>query len=225
MSRIDYTTHDSENVSTAEVRAMTADPLPSGSDEGRGRGRPRDARSHAAILATTLDLLVEVGYQRLTLEEVARRGGVGKATIYRWWDSKLDLVLEAATPHLQIGLVPDTGNTRSDLEAAIEQVIATYSDPIAAIVIFVVIADLEQDSRLREIFRTTWVHPWRESLADAIQRGVARGDLPTGLDVQFLIDLLVGMVFQRVLIIPSPLTGGLSDSLVDLVMEADLPRS
>lgn len=205
---------------------MAADPLPSDDlDKGRGRGRPRDARSHRAILDTTLSLLVELGYQRLTLEQVARQAGVGKATIYRWWDSKLDLVLEAATPHLQIGLVPDTGSTRDDLMAAMEQVIRTYNDPIAAIVIFVVIADLEQDARLRHIFRSTWVLPWRTSLAEAIGRGVDRGDLPTGLDIQFAIDMLVGAVLQRVLIVPSPMTDGLAESLVEVVMTGDLPRS
>lgn len=205
---------------------MTADPSASSNqEEARGRGRPRDTRSHAATLDATLSLLVEHGYQRLTVEAVARRAGVGKATIYRWWDSKLDLVLEAATPHLEIGLVPDTGTTEGDLIAAMHQVIHTYSDPIAAIVIFVVIADLEQDARLRQTFRDTWVLPWRQSLAQAIGRGVDRSDLPAGLDVQYAIDVLVGTVFQRVLIVPSPMTDGLAESLVELVLAGDLPRS
>jgi AcrR family transcriptional regulator len=187
-----------------------------------GRGRPRDARSHAAVLEQTRDLLTEVGYQSVTMEEIARRAGVGKATLYRWWDSKLDVVLEAAAPHLEIGLVPDTGTTRGDLAAAIEQVIATYSDPIAAIVILVVIAHLEQDARLASTFRSTWVMPWRESLSAAIERGVARGDIPA-TDPEFVIDLLVGTVFQRVLIVPTPQVEGLVDHLVGLVLEQRLP--
>lgn len=186
-------------------------------------GRPRDPQSHTAILEATKEMLLEVGYGGVTMEEVARRAGVGKATIYRWWESKLDLVLEAATPHLDIGLVPDTGSTRDDLRAGMDQVIRTYADQIAAIVIFVVIADLEKDARMRDIFRSTWVVPWRQSLAAAIERGKGRGDLPLGLDTQFAIDLLVGTVFQRVLIVPNPTTEGLADQLVDLVVDGRLP--
>lgn len=197
-------------------------PGPEPDDTRPRRGRPRDTRVHAATLRATLDLLLDVGYQRLTLERVAQQAEVGKATIYRWWDSKLDLVLEAARPHLEIGLVPDTGSTRGDLTIAMEQIIATYADPIAATVIFVVIADLEKDGRLRDIFRATWVLPWRSSLAAAVERGVGRGDLPRDLDVQFLIDVLVGTVFQRVLVVRGPLTG-LADRLVQLVLDGHLP--
>lgn len=187
------------------------------------RGRPRDARSHQAILAATLEMLQQVGYQRLTMEGVAKRAGVGKATIYRWWASKLDLVLEAAAPHLEIGLVPDTGSTRGDLLAGADQVIRTYADPIAALVIFIVVAALEEDPRLRLTFRDRWVLPWRASLAEALERGIARGDLPASVNIQFAIDLLVGTVFQRVLIVPEPLTEGLAGDLVDLLTENKLP--
>ena len=198
---------------------MATDSLP----EPDARGRPRDTRSHEAILAATLELLNEVGYQRLTVEGVAKRARVGKSTIYRWWESKLDLVLEATAPHVDIGLVPDTGSTRGDLMAGLDQVIGTYADSVAAHVIFAVIADLEEDPRLRVTFRNTRVLPWRTSLAEAIERGKARGDLRSDLDVQFVIDLLVGMVFQRVLIVPEPLTDGLAQRLVDLVVDGTLP--
>jgi AcrR family transcriptional regulator len=191
----------------------------------RRPGRPRDAKSHAAILGATCDVLLASGYPNLTVEEVARVAGVGKATIYRWWDSKLHLVLEAAAPHLEIGVVPDTGSTRRDLEIAMDQVIRTYADPIAAIVIYAVIADLEQDVRLRDTFRSTWVLPWRTSVAAALERGIDRGDIPSGSDIPFTIDMIVGTVFQRVLIVPEPMTEGLAVGIVDLVLEGRLPRS
>jgi AcrR family transcriptional regulator len=192
-------------------------------DAARSPGRPRDARAHESILRSTLELLLEGGYGGLTLEEVARQAEVGKTTIYRWWDSKLDLVLEAAAPHLEIGLVPDTGDTREDLEAGIAQVIRTYADQVAALVIFVVVADLEQDRRLRAIFRDRWVLPWRSSMASAIRRGVERGDLAPGIDVDFVVDVIVGTVFQRVLIVPEPETGGLTTSIADMILDGRLP--
>lgn len=204
---------------------MTADPPEHEESLPQKPGRPRDEQSHAAILESTLDMLLETGYTGVTMEEVARRAGVGKATIYRWWDSKLDLVLEAAAPHLEIGSVPNTGSTRGDLRAAMDQVITTYADPVAAMVIFVVIADLEKDARMRDIFRSTWVLPWRRSLAAAIERAKGRGDVPARLDTPFIIDILVGTVFQRVLIVPEPETEGLADHLVDLVLEGTLPET
>ncbi len=187
------------------------------------RGRPRDARSHQAVLAATLDLLGEVGYRRFTVGGVAKRAGVGKSTIYRWWPSKLDLILEAAAPQLEIGLAPDTGSTRHDLNIGAEQAIASFSRPIAAQVLFVVIADLEEDPRLREIYQSKWVLPWRVSMANALERGIANGDLAKGLDVELVIDMLAGTIFQRVLVIPEPMTDGLAQRLIDLVIRGKLP--
>lgn len=191
--------------------------------EARRPGRPRDPRAHRAIVEATLATLRETGYGDLTVERVARRAGVGKATVYRRWGSKLDLVLEAAAPHLDIGVVPDTGDSREDVRFGVEQIINTYADPVAAIVIFAVLAGLEPDERLRSVFRSTYVLPWRSSMAAALERGVERHDLPADLDVQFAVDLLVGTVFQRVLVVPTPLVEGLADHLVGVVFDGRLP--
>jgi AcrR family transcriptional regulator len=153
---------------------------------------------------------------------VAKRAGVGKSTIYRWWPSKLDLILEAAGPQLEIGLASNTGSTRDDLNSGAEQAIASYSRPIAAQVIFAVFADLEEDPRLREIYQSRWVLPWRVSMADALERGIANGDLSRGLDVELVIDMLAGTIFQRVLVVPEPMTVGLAQRLIDLVVRAQL---
>jgi AcrR family transcriptional regulator len=179
--------------------------------------------AHRAILEATLTTLQDSGYPGLTLEQVARRAGVGKATIYRHWDSKLDLVLEAAAPHLDIGVVPDTGNTSRDVRVGLDQIITTYSDPVAAIVIFAVLAGLEPDQRLRQLFRSTYVLPWRASMSAALERGVKRGDLPAALDVAFTVDVMVGTVFQRVLVVPQPLAKGLAEHLLDLVLHGRMP--
>ncbi len=187
------------------------------------RGRPRDAQSHQAVLAATLDLLGEVGYRRFTMGGVAKRAGVGKSTVYRWWPSKLDLILEAAAPQLEIGLAPNTGSTHHDLNIGAERAIASYSSPIAAQVIFAVIADLEKDPRLREIYQSKWVLPWRVSMANALERGMANGDLTEGLDVELVIDMLAGTILQRVLVVPEPIRDGLAQRLVDLVIRGRLP--
>lgn len=182
------------------------------------RGRRRDPGAQGAILRATRDLLLEVGYTGLTIESVARRAGVGKSTIYRWWATKGALVLEATAEHLAIGVVPDTGDTREDLVVAARQLIDTFSDRLASVVIFAVIAHLEDDPSMAVAFRDTWVYPWRRSAAEALERGIARGDLPADLDVALCLDVLVGTVFQRTLVLAQPETEGLADALAAMIL-------
>jgi AcrR family transcriptional regulator len=143
---------------------------------------------------------------------------VSKATIYRWWPSKSELVLDAAADHLAIGLVPDSGSTRADLRAAADQLVATFSDRIAAIVILAAIARVDDDPEMAAEFRRRSVLPWRTSAAAALERGVARGDLRSDLDVALALDILVGTVFQRTLVVAAPMTEGLAESLVDVLL-------
>lgn len=182
------------------------------------RGRPRDPNTQQSILQATRELLLDVGYTRLTIEGVAARAGAGKPTIYRWWPTKGALVLEAVSDHLAIGVVPDTGDTRRDLLIGVEQLTKTFSDRLAGIVILAVIANLDDDLNMARTFRDTWVYPWRQSAADAIQRGVDRGDLPPGSDTQFTLDVIVGTVFQRTLTLAQPMTEGLAQNIIDLIV-------
>lgn len=193
-------------------------------EEKASRGRHRDPEAQRAILQATRDLLLEVGYPGLTIEAVARRAGVGKSTIYRWWATKGVLVLEATSEHLEIGVVPDSGDTRQDLLVAARQLIDTFSDRLASIVIFAVIAHLEDDPSMAVAFRDTWVYPWRTSAAAAIERGIARGDLPAGTDPGLYLDMLVGTVFQRTLVIAHPDTQGLAEALVDVILMGPADR-
>ena len=112
----------------------------------RRPGRPRDQNTHEAILEATRQLLLESGYHRLTFEAVASAADTSRSTVYRWWPTRGALVLEAASEHLNIGRVPDTGNSRNDLLVAIRQLINTFSDQLAGIVILAAIANLDDDT-------------------------------------------------------------------------------
>lgn len=186
--------------------------------EARLRGRPRDAHTHEAILEATRSLLLERGYHALTIDAVARRAGTAKTSIYRRWPSRGALVLAAAADNVRIGTVPDTGSTRGDLEAAVRQLVNVFSDRITAIVMLAVIAGLDDDPTLSRQFRQETVGPWRESAAAAIQRGIDRGDLPAETDVTFALDVIVGTVFQRTVIIPYPSTAGIERTITALFL-------
>jgi AcrR family transcriptional regulator len=183
-----------------------------------GRGRPRSRRAHEAILEATRSLLLENGYPALTIEAVAARAGTAKTTVYRRWSTKGALVLEATAEHLAIGIVPDSGSTRTDLEVAVRQMAETFSDRLAAIVMLAVIANLDEDPFMARTFRTEIVYPWRTSAAAALERGVARGDLPPDADIPFLLDVIVGTVFQRAVINARSEMDGLDEAILDLVL-------
>nr|MDJ0639949.1 TetR/AcrR family transcriptional regulator [Paracoccaceae bacterium] len=163
------------------------------------------------------ELLLETGYQRLTMEGVARRSGASKATVYRWWPTKGLLVLEAAADEIAIGSVPDTGNTEIDLRIAIEQLIETFLRPLASVVIFAAITTVEADPGMAAAFRDQYVYPWRMTAAQAIERGIERGDVKS-TDTQFVLDVIVGTVFQRTLVMKEPMTEGLAEGLLGLML-------
>ena len=194
---------------------------PRNNDGQLARGRPRDPKTQQAILRATRQILGKVGYARLTVEGVAARSGAGKATIYRWWPTKGDLALEAAGTDIEIGVVPDTGDTRRDLLIATEQLIMTFTKRLAGIVIFAAISTVDDDPAMAAKFRDKYVYPWRTSAAEAIERGMQRGDLPADTDVQFLLDVMVGTVFQRTLVVRGPVTEGLAKQLLNLVLPLD----
>lgn len=187
------------------------------SEDRPRRGRPRSGKSRQAILEAVRRRLLHEGYLRLTVEAVAADAGVSKATIYRWWPTKGALVLDAAAAEISIGLVPQTDDPRVDVEAAIDQLIVTFSRPLASIVIFAAITTGGNDPVMAQVFRDNYVYPWRVSAAAALERALPKGKANAG-DVQFLLDVVVGTVFQRTLVLKEPNTAGLKDRLMALIL-------
>ncbi len=182
------------------------------------RGRPRDRDTHAEVLDATRRMLLEVGYRGLTFDAVATAAGTARSTLYRWWPTRGSLVLEATAEHLSIEPVPDSGSSREDVRTAIRQLIATFSDPLTRIVILAAISGLDGDPELATAFRDSFVYPWRASAAEALQRSIERGDLPHDSNVGFLLNVMVGTVFQSTITVAEPVTEGLEGALVELIL-------
>lgn len=158
-------------------------------------GRPRSEEAHRAILAATLELLVEVGYSSLTVEGVAQRAGVGKATIYRRWSSKLPLVIEA------YGLLPqledvDTGNVVGDLSEMLRNYLRLLTSTPLRGVIPSIAGERAHNPELSELFDPI-VRDRRRPLISVLRRAVARGELSEDLDLDLAADLLVGPITTR----------------------------
>ena len=178
---------------TREIRAG-ADSAPA-----RGRGRPRSAEAHQAILSATLTLLDEIGYRALTIEAVAARAGVGKTTIYRRWPSKLELVVEAVAEMRPPLPTEDTGSIQGDFLAfqrgQISRVAAGPMPRIAPRLL----AESVNDRELHEAVQRELIDPIRKAIGEVLQRGVDRGELRADLDLELATDVIHGTVVYRIL--------------------------
>jgi AcrR family transcriptional regulator len=166
----------------------------------RTPGRPRSEASHQAIIRATLELLLEVGYRSLTMEAVRARAGVGKATIYRRWSSKEELVRDAIVDMHDDFVVPDTGSLRGDYEGMAARVIAAAQRAGAATFMPRLLGDAANDPELHAIFYEHLVEPRRNQMRGVLERAVARGEIRDDLDIDLVMDLFAGPVVYRLLI-------------------------
>jgi AcrR family transcriptional regulator len=180
---------------------------------GNRHGRSEDARQ--AVLQAVDDLLVEVGFAALTVEGIAARAGVAKQTIYRWWPSKVDILLEALADDLAQHLTPpDRGDLARDLRTHLRRlaVFLTRSDPGAVLRALLGLA--QHDAALAARLRDGCLADQRARDLLPLRRAAARGDLPAGLDLDLALDRLIGPVYHRVLVTGAPVTPRITDALV-----------
>jgi AcrR family transcriptional regulator len=167
------------------------------------RSRPSGARSEArerAILEAALELLVEVGYDRLSMDALAERARAGKATIYRHWSGKAPLVVDAIRQMKCERLVSgaDTGSLREDLVLALMGHAEAFSEQDAAVVTGVMSA-MRTDPELAALVRSQLIEG-RSDLNDIIDRAVLRGELPMGSAVTTATEVVGALMLQRMVI-------------------------
>jgi AcrR family transcriptional regulator len=188
-------------------------------DLHRRPGRPRDGRVDDAVRAAAVELLATCGWSGLTIDAVAARAGVGKAAIYRRWESKEALLLDAtrcmaiAVPEI------DTGQLRTDLIELFGGLAANLAGGSAGQVMPAVIAEAAVNPQMRGLL-TAMVDERRMSGRALLQRGLQRGELAGGTDIELLLDMLSGPVFYRHLVSGSATDSQVIESLVDKVLAA-----
>ena len=182
-------------------------------------GRPPSAAVDRAIVDATREILAEEGYAGLTIEGVAARAGVGKATVYRRWPGKVELVVDviSETAAEQVP-IPDTGSTRGDLVVLVRTIIDVLTTTNAGAITAAMVAECSRNPELAHAFRTGFVAVRRAAVVDLIERGVARGDLRPDVDRDLIVDLLVAPVHYRLLVTGAPLTPDLAERVVDAVL-------
>jgi len=161
--------------------------------------RPRSAESHAAILQAALELVVEDGLRGTTIEGIAARAGVGKATIYRRWKTKEELFIEALRTVAFPLPDPDTGSLRGDVEAIIAFNLE-HATRNAALLMPRLMVEAADDPDLFAVMQDVLVEPRRAVLRTILRRGVERGEVRDDVDPEAAIDLLIGPFIYAVLV-------------------------
>lgn len=176
-----------------------------------------DART-AEIFAAALAELGEVGYDRTTMDAVARRAGASKATLYRHWPGKPELVVDALQ-HLRgdsAAQLPDTGSLRGDLRALLGHMSSNVTHDQVCMMRGMVSA-CGQDPELARVFHERMVETKRAAALAVLERGRARGEVAVDADLQLLVDVVPAMLVYRHLVTPYDVDDAYVDRVVDEV--------
>lgn len=164
---------------------------------GRKRGRHRSLEAETAILKAALYLLERKPLRKVTADAIARRAGVSKATIYKWWPNKSLVALDAYLAGMSEQVpVPDTGSAELDFTQQLKSVMAFYTSPLGRL-FCQFIAEGQSDPVLLALFRERFLYARRDTARVMWERGVQRGEIRKDVDAEIVLDLIYGpMVFR-----------------------------
>lgn len=195
-------------------------------NDGNQRGRPRSQQAHTAILDAAAALMLERGLAAVSMDAVAERAGVSKATIYRWWPTKEALALDALyTEWNTVRPFPrDTGSLRGDLLSLLRPWAKLASGRPYGRVITALLTEAQSDPEFAAEYRQRFVEPRRDQARALFQRAIERGEIPANTKVDVAMDLLYGPLYHRLLHGHAPLTDRFVRDVVDLALDGILPR-
>ncbi|MFD0358044.1 TetR/AcrR family transcriptional regulator [Streptomyces sp. NPDC127110] len=172
-----------------------------------------------AIRAAVVEELAAVGFARMSIEGIARRAGVGKTAVYRRWKSKLHLVLDLIGAVAADGIpVPATGSLYGDVRALLEVMSHVLRHPVASAVIPDLLVEAARNPEIAEAVRGALVEGQRRLAEGIVSEAVARGELPAGADPDHALDLVIGPLYWRQVVVrdgvPAAYLDGLARSVV-----------
>lgn len=180
----------------------------------KSRGRQRSEESEDAILCATLQLLKTKPLRDITIEAIARKAGVGKATIYKWWPSKAYVALDAFLRKMnRMVPTPDTGSVETDLKDQLHYLITFYTSPTGRI-FGQFLAEAQSDTEFASLLTERFMRPRREIAGVILDRAVKRGEIDRSLDRDLLLDLIYGPVIYRLLIMQAPFESERAEAMV-----------
>jgi AcrR family transcriptional regulator len=190
---------------------------PDATEAPKTRGRRRSLQAETAILKATLYLLERKPLRKVTADAIARRAGVSKATIYKWWPNKslvaLDAYLAGMTEQVSM---PDTGSAELDFREQLKSVMAFYTSPLGRL-FGQFLAEGQSDPEFLALFRERFLYARRNAARVMWQRGVDRGEVRKEVDGEIVLDLIYGPMVFRLLAGHGSVSPRESEALVDAV--------
>jgi AcrR family transcriptional regulator len=181
-------------------------------------GRPRDPSRDGVIRAAILRLLADVGYGALTMDAVASEAGVGKATIYRRWRTKQDLVVDTISDLNRAGAAtPDTGSVEGDLREMMHQMVAIIAGPTGAAALSL-LSTMPHQPALAEAFREGPLAVWRDAYDVMWARAEERGEVRPGLSRSTVAETTSALLVQRWLLTGEPVDDAYADEVLETVV-------
>jgi AcrR family transcriptional regulator len=180
-----------------------------------GRPRSEAAASHAAIMEAVAGLLEELPARDLTMEAVAKRAGVGKPTLYKWWPSKAALILAMFQERFNvISELPETATDEEALRTRVKRLIAECHGLFGKVVADLIAEGQADPLILKELYENH-IRPRRAATLAGIQRGITSGEFVAGTDAELLLDAIVAPIYLRLLLRHPPLTEEYGNELID----------
>jgi AcrR family transcriptional regulator len=187
----------------------------------RSPGRPRSEKAQQAILTAVMELLLDHGLHAMSMDEVARRAGVSKATIYRWWPSKERLALDAlAEEWASAPPAGETGSLRGDLLTRLLPWLGQLNRKPYARVVAGLVAEAQTNREFAELYRSHFVAARRDATRELLLRARDRGEIAVDTDLDVTLDLLYGPIYHRLLHGHAPLTEQFVQQVIDYVIAA-----
>ncbi|MEV6568338.1 TetR/AcrR family transcriptional regulator [Streptomyces kronopolitis] len=188
----------------------------------------RSERSRRAIFDAALTLVGEAGYDRLTIEGIAARAGVGKQTIYRWWPSKAAVLLDAFTAGVDEDYakgLPDTGDLAADLKCVLRATADQFNDPVFQAPYRALAAAGASDAELSRSFVDRLLEPGTRVYTERLRAAQETGEVAAGIDLRVAVEMLLSPFSQRWLMRTGDLTHEYVDTLVDQALCGLRPRA
>ena len=185
----------------------------------RKAGRPRSEAARLAILDAAYRILIEDGFGQLTIEAVAARAGVGKPTIYRYWNNAQELAMAAflSRPDAEPVQTPQR-STRDGLKAHLRAVVRAFATSRGR-QITLTMASSDSDSEVAKAFRTQIILKSRETGRALLEAGESSGEVRIGGNIEAALDMIYGPIFYRLLAGHGPLDDSFSEAVIDIVCD------
>ncbi len=184
----------------------------------KGRGRPRSEDARNAIVRSTLALLRKTGFTDLSIESIAAHAGVGKATVYRWWPNKAELVMESFVSAVEDELrIASTGSVEKVIREQMKRWTRIFRSSLGQVIAAVIGAG-QSNPEMLEAFRKHYVEPRRTEARRLLREAMRSGEIRADLNPDTILDLLYGPLYMRMLLRHTELNDELPDTVFDVVM-------